>query len=235
MKEKIYFIPGLMCNERLWERLSPYLEDDYALIYLEIPLSTSFDEIISTLDKEFKEDKINLFGFSFGAYIASYYAVKYPRRVKRLFLNSGTPSIMTQEEINKRNKMIDLMNTFGFHEISSTKVASLLEEPNNTDENLIKLIQKMYTDLGKEVYISQIKTINSRLPLEEKLIKLGLPIKLFYSTNDRLLNYDSLKKFTSQQKHITKISRVGTSHMIPLEMPKLLSNEIRSWMKNDKD
>ena len=232
MKEKIYFIPGLMCDERLWERLSPYLEDDYTLVYLEIPLTSNFDEIISILDKEFKEDKINLFGFSFGAYIASYYTVKHPHRVKRLFLNSGTPSVMTQEEIDKRNKMIERMDSFGFQVISSTKVASLLELPNHTDENLINLIQQMYGDLGKEVYISQIKTINNRIPLEEKLINLDLPIKLFFSTNDRLLNYDSLKKFTSEHKNITKISRVGTSHMIPLEMPKLLSKEIRSWMND---
>ncbi|MDB4257223.1 alpha/beta hydrolase [Arcobacteraceae bacterium] len=232
MKEKIYFIPGLMCDKRLWERLSPYLEDDYILVHLEIPITSNFDEIISILDKEFKEDTINLFGFSFGAYIASYYTVKHPHRVKRLFLNSGTPSLMTQEEIDKRNKMIELMNSFGFKGISSIKVASLLEAPNHTDQNLITLIKKMYSDLGKEVYISQIKTINTRIPLEEKLINLDLPIKFFYSTNDRLLNYDSLKKFTLQHKHIIKTSRVGTSHMIPLEIPKLLSDEIRLWMND---
>ena len=65
MKEKIYLIPGLMCDERLWERLTPYLEDYYELVHLEIPLTSDFDEIIEILDKEFKEDKINLFGFLF--------------------------------------------------------------------------------------------------------------------------------------------------------------------------
>jgi pimeloyl-ACP methyl ester carboxylesterase len=232
MKEKIYCIPGLMCDERLWERLRPFLENDYTLVHLEIPLTSNFDEIISILNKEFKEDKINLFGFSFGSYIATYYTINHPHRVKRLFLNSGTPSVMAQEEIDKRNKMIELMDSLGFQGISSTKVASLLEEPNNTDENLINLIQQMYSDLGKEVYSSQIKTINNRIPLEEKLINLDLPIKIFYSTNDRLLNYDSLKKFTAEHKHITKTSRVGTSHMIPLEIPKRLSEEIRLWMQN---
>jgi hypothetical protein len=85
--------------------------------------------------------------------------------------------------------------------------------------------------MGK-VYISQIKTINNRIPLKDKLIHLNLPIRFFYSTNDRLLNYNSLKKFTPQHKYITKISRVGTSHMIPLEIPKLLSKDIRLWMND---
>jgi len=231
MKEKIYFIPGLMCDERLWERVIPYLENTYELVHIEIPLSSNFDEIIEIIQKKFKEEKINLFGFSFGAYIASYFTVKYPNRVTRLFLNAGTPSVMTQEEIEKRNKMLELMDNFGFQGISSKKVASLLEDPNHLDENLINLIKKMYVDLGEEVYIAQIKTINNRIPLEQDLINLNIPIKMFYSTNDRLLNYKSLDNFTSEHKHITKISRVGTSHMIPLEIPKLLSEEIKSWMQ----
>lgn len=232
MKEKIYLIPGLMCDERLWERLTPYLDDEYELVHLEIPLTSNFDEIIEILDKEFKEEKINLFGFSFGAYISSYYAVKYPHRVNRLFLNAGTPSVMTTKEIEKRNNMLEMMNSFGFQGISSKKVASLLEDPNHNDENLIELIKHMYVDLGEEIYIAQIKTINNRIPLEQDLINLNIPIKIFYSTNDRLLNYKSLENFTNEHKHITKIARVGTSHMIPLEMPQLLNDEIRSWMQS---
>jgi len=232
MKEKIYLIPGLMCDERLWERVTPYLEDDYELVHLQIPRTSDFDEIIEILDKEFKEEKINLFGFSFGAYISSYYTINHPNRVKRLFLNAGTPSVMTPKEIEKRNNMLEMMNSFGFQGISSKKVASLLEDPNHNDENLINLIKHMYVDLGEEVYVAQIRTINNRIPLEQDLINLDIPIKMFYSTDDRLLNYKSLDNFTKEHKHITKISRVGTSHMIPLEMPKLLSDEIKSWMNS---
>jgi len=231
MKEKIYLIPGLMCDERLWERLIPYLEKEYELVHISIPLSSDFDEIIEIIQKEFTEEKINLFGFSFGAYISSYFTVKHPNRVKKLFLNAGTPSVMTPKEIEKRNNMLELMNTFGFQGIGSKKVASLLEDPNHNDENLINLIKNMYVDLGEEVYIAQIKTINNRVPLENDLINLNIPIKMFFSTEDRLLNYKSLDNFTNEHKHITKVSRKGTSHMIPLEMPKLLSDEIKSWMQ----
>lgn len=231
MKEKIYFIPGLMCDERLWERVFPYLEEHFELVALKIPLSNSFDVIIKIIEQEFQEEKVNLFGFSFGAYIAAYYAVKKPSKIKRLFLNAGTPSVMTPSEIEKRNNMLEMMHNFGFRGLSSQKVASLLEEPNQNDSDLIRLIQDMYVDLGKETYISQMKTINNRIALEKELINLThIPIKMFYSTNDRLLNYDSLNTFTTHHTHVTKISRKGTSHMIPLENPKLLSDEILSWM-----
>ena len=232
MKEKIYLLPGLMCNEQLWARVTPFLEKKYELIPIAIPNISNFDQIIAILDTIFHEGKINLFGFSFGAYIASYYSIKYPKRVKRLFLNAGTPSKMSSIEVGKRNKMIELMKTLGFNGLSFKKVVSLLEESNQKDEQLIHIIQKMYTDLGEEVYLSQMKTINNRISLEESLTQLSIPIRFFYSTNDRLFTYESLENFTDTHTNITKVSRRGTSHMIPLEFPEELSEQIQLWMND---
>ena len=58
MKEKIYLIPGLMTDHRLWSRIIPLLENDYELVHTPIPHSEDFDEIIDILFNEFKEEKI---------------------------------------------------------------------------------------------------------------------------------------------------------------------------------
>ena len=49
MKEKIYFIPGLMTDERLWKRVIPFLENEYEIVHIPIPRSEDFDEIIDIL------------------------------------------------------------------------------------------------------------------------------------------------------------------------------------------
>ena len=49
MKEKIYLIPGLMTDERLWSRIIPLLKDQYELIHVPIPHTGDFDEIIDIL------------------------------------------------------------------------------------------------------------------------------------------------------------------------------------------
>lgn len=66
MKEKIYFIPGLMTNERLWIRVLPKIESDFEIIHLNIPRSTNFDEINKILFENIKDEKVNLLGFSLG-------------------------------------------------------------------------------------------------------------------------------------------------------------------------
>ena len=229
MKEKIYLIPGLMTDNRLWSRIIPLLENDYELVHTTIPHSEDFDEIIDTLFNEFKEEKVNILGFSLGGYLASYFAITYPNRVNRLFTVAATPGNSTEAEIERRKEKFVAIEKEGFVGLSYEKAKSLLEKQN--DEESIKIIQDMFMDLGKESFISQLTSTFYRKDLFEDLINLSIPIWFFYSKNDRLLNQEAIKKLLLDNHNMNIISREGTSHNIPLEVPELLSNEIKKWMK----
>ena len=229
MKEKIYLIPGLMTDNRLWSRIIPLLENDYKLVHTSIPHSEDFDEIIDILFNEFKEEKVNLLGFSLGGYIASYFAITYPNRVNRLFTVAATPGNSTEAEIERRKEKFVAIEKEGFVGLSYEKAKSLLEKQN--DEESIKIIQDMFMDLGKESFISQLTSTFYLKDLFEDLINLSIPIWFFYSKNDRLLNQEAIKKLLLDNHNMNIISREGTSHNIPLEVPELLSNEIKKWMK----
>ena len=229
MKEKIYLIPGLMTDNRLWSRIIPLLENDYELVHTSIPHSEDFDEIIDILFNEFKEEKVNVLGFSLGGYIASYFAITYPNRVNRLFTVAATPGNSTEAEIERRKEKFVAIEKEGFVGLSYEKAKSLLEKQN--DEESIKIIQDMFMDLGKERFISQLTSTFYRKDLFEDLINLSIPIWFFYSKNDRLLNQEAIKKLLLDNHNMNIISREGTSHNIPLEVPELLSNEIKKWMK----
>ena len=187
MKEKIYLIPGLMTDNRLWSRLIPLLEHEYELVHVPIPHSEDFDEIIDILFNFFKEEKINLLGFSLGGYIASYFAITYPNRVNRLFTVAATPGNSTEAEIERRKEKFVVIEKEGFAGLTYEKAKSLLEEKNQNDDELIKIIQDMFIDLGKETFISQLTSTFYRKDLFEDS-NLDIPIWFFYSINDRLLN-----------------------------------------------
>lgn len=229
MKEKIYLIPGLMTDIRLWKRLVPFLENDYELIHLPIPHSVDFDEIVDILFEKIKEEKINILGFSLGGYIASYFAITYPNRVKRLFLVAATPGASDEAETERRKEKFAIIEKEGFG-LSYEKAISLVEKQNQNDEDLIKTIIDMFNDLGKETFISQLTSTFYRKDLFEDLIHLDIPIWIYYSQEDRLLNKKSLKKVLNSKHSMNVISREGTSHNIPLETPKELSEKIRKWM-----
>lgn len=231
MKEKIYLIPGLMTDNRLWSRLIPHLQNEYELVHIPIPHSEDFDEIIDILFNTFKEEKINLLGFSLGGYIASYFAITYPNRVNRLFTVAATPGNSTEAEIERRKEKFVAIEKEGFTGLTYEKAKSLVEEKNQEDIELINIIQDMFMDLGKETFISQLTSTFYRRDLFEDLTNLDIPIWFFYSTNDRLLNKEAIKKLLLDTHNMNVISRVGTSHNIPLEEPELLSLHIKDWMR----
>ncbi|NCB12583.1 MAG: alpha/beta fold hydrolase [Erysipelotrichia bacterium] len=229
MKEKIYFIPGLMTDERLWKKVIPLLENDYEIVHVPIPRSEDFDEIIDILFNEIKEEKINLLGFSLGGYIASYFAITYPNRVKRVFMVAATPGATNEAEIERRKEKFAIIEKEGFG-LSYEKALSLVEETNKNDEDLIQTIIDMFNDLGKNCFISQLTSTFYRKDLFEDLIHQDFPIWIFYSENDRLLNKEALKRLTTTTHNIKMIKREGSSHNIPLEAPFDFASNVKNWM-----
>jgi len=229
MKEKIYMIPGLMTDERLWSRIKPLLEEKYEIVHTPIPHSEDFDEIIDILFEQFKEEKVNLLGFSLGGYIASYFAITYPNRVNKLFTVAATPGASTEAEIERRKEKFIVIEKEGFKGLTYEKAKSLVEKQE--DEELIKIIQDMFLDLGKEIFVSQLTSTFYRKDLFEGLTHLDMPIWFFYSKDDRLLNQNSIHRLDTVEHKMKVICREGTSHNIPLEVPEDLCELIEKWMK----
>lgn len=232
MKEKIYFIPGLMTDIRLWKRVLPLL-NDYEIIHIQIPQSTNFDEINKILFEKFRNDeKINLLGFSLGGYIASYFAITYPQKIKKLFMVAATASSTPKEEYEKREEYLKKVQN-GKLKLSYKKALSLVEEKNQNDEDLIQTIINMFDELGKETFISQLTSTLYRKDIFDKLENLDFPIWIFYSKNDRLLNKKALEKINLLKNKLKVISLESTSHLIPLEYPKELAKNIKLWIKDE--
>ncbi|AZL53899.1 alpha/beta fold hydrolase [Aliarcobacter skirrowii] len=231
MREKIYFIPGLMTDIRLWSKALPLLKDDFEIIHIPIPSSTDFDEIVDILNKEFKEDKINILGFSLGGYIASYFTCKYPQRVKRLFTVAATPGTTSKVELERREKkLVDFENSSEFG-LELEKAIMLLEEQNQSDLSLAQTMVDMFNDLGRDTFLTQLKSTFNRVDLFDKLKDKTIPMHMLYSSNDRLLDLEALDKLHNQKHNIKLIIRDGTSHNIPLEFPELFASSVKEWIK----
>ena len=231
MREKIYFIPGLMTDIRLWSKALPLLKDDFEIIHIPIPSSTDFDEIVDILNKEFKEEKINILGFSLGGYIASYFTCKYPQRVKRLFTVAATPGTTSKVELERREKkLVDFENSSEFG-LELEKAIMLLEEQNQSDLSLAQTMVDMFNDLGRDTFLTQLKSTFNRVDLFDKLKDKNIPMHMLYSSNDRLLDLEALDKLHNQKHNIKLIKRDGTSHNIPLEFPELFASSVKEWIK----
>ncbi|WP_375723945.1 alpha/beta hydrolase [Arcobacter sp. KX21116] len=229
MKTKIYMIPGFMNDEKLWSRLIPLFDDSYEFIHLVIPLEDSFDKIVEVINEKIKDEKINLLGFSLGGYIACYFGLKYPNRVNKILAVACTPANLDEVECQRRKEAIEFTKKFGFKGLSRKKVLSLVEPQNQSDEELINLILKMYVDIGEEAFYSQFNATIIRENLSLKLINSNLNLAFLYANKDRLVSSKFMEEFSLKAKNIEFTQIEAQTHMLPLERAKEVKEKIIQW------
>lgn len=234
MKEKIYVLPGLMCDERLFASLKPFINNQFEMIFMPIPLAHTLDEMILELKKQLPNEPINLLGFSLGGYVASYFAVQNPKRVKRVFIMASSVCSMPQTEIQKRQDVLRFVEKNGLKKLSQKQILKLLDPKNHQNVELKNLIQDMYVKLGEKVFKQQIQSTLKRDDLSKELNALANPVWFFYAQNDQMidLSWFDLIKQNEQHKIFTHQS---SSHMLPLEEPQKVVEVIHSWLKSTID
>lgn len=216
--EHLVFLPGMVCDERLWQWHMEQFEEEHDTEYVNLQLGQNIENYFDAI-----HDKIvpgsTLIGFSMGGYVATEYAIQFPERIKKLILVGSDPRGFTQAKIKQRERLIkkaqestiDLMpdeqlKFYLYKDFLSTPAASLT--------------QQMAHDAGQEVYIHQMHATLYRENKLTELQKTGLPVHSIMGEDDKIAppkDIDALKKAGIQ---LEVLKQCG--HMIPLEQPDLL-------------
>lgn len=229
MTKKIYALPGFMTDIRLWDKLKEKLGSDYEIIHLDIPVKSSFDEIVDILNEEIKDEKINLLGFSLGGYTAMYLSCKYPEKIKKVMAVGCTAAAMPDEEIEKRKQVIKMTEEFGFKGLSKKKIHTLMDKENYDNEELISLIQDMYKKAGFETFRTHLGITLDRVELGDKLMDKNINGYFFYSNGDRLVSQNWMNDFKEKAENIKFTKLNSTSHFVPFEKVDELSLGIKEF------
>ena len=246
MRQKVYLIPGTMCNERLWSDFLPLivgaLEDNYEFIHVKIPRDKCFSQLSAYLNNYFTKEKVIIIGFSLGGYIASHFATTFPQRVNKVFVIANSPCILPLTEEKQRKEILEFVNCFGYKGMSNARAAQLfdsqqlLDNCNGSDEQLRKLINTMISmdaELGEVEFQSQMRFTTKRNDLFEQLVNSPVQFVFYYSQHDVLMNVKWLDKLEQASDTCLMICIQGASHMLPLEKPKELAGHVQAWL-NDR-
>jgi len=219
MKNKIYCLPGTMCDQRLWQACIKYLPVNIELVHIAIPPGNSIDEIITTLHEQFPVERINLVGFSLGGYLASAYALKYPEKVSKLLLISNMSYSLPEAELKERSRTIAYLKTHGYSGIPTKRITALLHPDNSKNQNIINCIREMDTTLGKETLIHQLTVTTQRENLLIKLPNLPFAVKFLIGDKDSLVKLSRINAILEKSNFVSLSVLSNTGHMLPLEEP----------------
>lgn len=222
----IVFIPGMLCDERLWRSQREYFATNHHVKIVDISSKHNIcgfaNQVINEFSRETSEQKMVLVGLSMGGYIAMEVMKLFPEKVSHLALIATSAGKDSAERIKYRRDTIKFAKMGKFKGITPKMIHNIIHERFPIDSEMAKLIMQMAEDSGVETFICQQKAVIAREMQYHTLQKITCPVSVISGDSDNLTPpkkahkiYDHL--ISTEQKSLHILDECG--HLPPLEEP----------------
>jgi esterase len=174
------------------------------------------DDVLRYLDKN-KIEKINIFGYSMGGYVALYLAKHYPNRVEKIF-TLGTKFNWTPEIADKEIKMLD-PDKIAEKIPAFAKVLEERHAPNDWKEVLRKTADMM-VELGNH---NTLDLSDYRMIEHRAVIALG--------DLDNMVTAEETKAVAANLKNAELVVLEETAHPIEKTSPGMIAEKLIVFLK----
>jgi pimeloyl-ACP methyl ester carboxylesterase len=224
------FLPGTMCDQRLWAPVWKELGGRFGTSY--VPLETELtrpgmQRLIAEAGSG--AEPINLIGFSMGGYFALEYTLETPDRIASLVMVSASAFGLTEAEIAERQKAVAYLSTHDYRGIAPARIAQFVHPSRTNDPAVAGVMRDMDRDLGKETLIAQLRETTDRVSLGPRLPELHIPIMLIGADADIFSPPATIERMASAIRNARVAIAADTGHMIPLERPAWLAQQIADF------
>jgi pimeloyl-ACP methyl ester carboxylesterase len=225
----IDFIPGTMCDQRLWSSLAPLLAAQHQASFVPLYKARNRRQMHSVIAAR-SAPSANLVGFSMGAYLALEHALAYPERVRSLVLIATSARGLSPAESQRRQRTLAALEQHPYGGISPTQMREFLHPAHHHDEAIASVIRQMALDLGKEVLLAQFAAASERENLADRLGELRCPLLIVGAHGDNFVAAPHLQAMHAAAPGSTLVLYQESGHMIPLEAPAQLASDIARFL-----
>lgn len=223
------FLPGKLCDGRLWAASMAELADIVNPIFVDLDTQNTLEEMLQTVS-DCCPGKFVLIGFSMGGYIAQEFAIQSPEKLLGLALVGISAEAYSDEEKAYQMQIISHVRKSRFNGLSEAALRKFIHPSNYNNKYITNLIKDMARKSGTNTFLSQhMATINRRSRLDE-LPKISCPILVIGSRDDKAVPIEDVKKMVSRIPRTEFHVLEECGHMIPLEQPDVLNHLLRNWL-----
>jgi pimeloyl-ACP methyl ester carboxylesterase len=228
-KQNLVLVPGLLCDDALWEHQSRYLSETTDIKIADVTRSeTIFGMAEAVLGMA--PEKFALAGLSMGGYVSLEIMRRAPERVTKLALLDTSARSDTEEQSRRRHHFIQLTREGGFDEVISTLLSLFIHPDRMQDEQLCNNIKEMNRRVGPEIFMRHQAAIMGRPDGRNDLSKIKCPTLILCGRQDALTPLEVHEEMSSTISKARLAIIEDCGHMTTMERPHAVTALLRDWL-----
>ena len=223
--KKLIFLPGMVCDIRLWQPAIEHFEELYDVAYINLQKGNSLEDFFDSIHQEV-EPHSALIGFSMGGFVASEYVLAFPERIDHLLMIGFDPHGFSKAKIAQRKRLIDKANTESIEIMPKEQLPFYLHKDSLSSESIPHLVQDMGKKAGQTTYIHQMQATLNRTNRTQQISQLDLKATCILADDDKIAPPKNILSLEEANIQTHLLSHCG--HMIPIEKETELIETIES-------
>ena len=229
MSEPIVFLPGMMCDARLFAPQLDTLSRERPIMVAPL-LGDRIEEMASHIITS-TPTKFALCGLSMGGIVAMEVLRRAPDRVTRVCLMDTNPLAETPQRAAEREPQIVGVKAGRMREIMRDEMKPNYLAPGPYRNEILDLVMDMADRLGPEVFIAQSRALQRRKDQQATLRKIKCPALVVCGEHDTLCP-PKRHAFLAELIPYAQLEVIkDAGHLPPLEQPEAVTRILRDWLK----
>ena len=236
--DPLLLIPGLMCNEAVWDPVIPWLSSLVSCRVVDHGSANSLPLMAQQLLRD-APARFAVAGHSMGARVAVEVFRQAPERVSRVaLLDTGFTAkplgAAGEDEAAKRYKLLALAQTEGVRAMAQAWVRGMVHPDRLQDTALIEEILVMFERKSALHFEKQISALLSRPDASDVLRGIRAPALVLCGAQDSwapIAQHEAMQALIPEAR-LAIIDNAG--HMAPMERPEAVAEALLTWISEDR-
>lgn len=230
-KQNLVLIPGLVCDDQVWQHQSKFLSDIAEIIIPPVHKNPTMaglaEEVLATSPETFA-----VAGFSMGGYVAMEMYRQAPERISRLALLDTTARSDTNLKAEGRVNAIQACEKGKFENVINGMISILLH-PAHQKGPLLEFVPRMAGRVGSEAFVRRHRAMQSRNDSRDLIASCNIPVRAICGRQDAMCSLEEHEEIADLASYgrLSIIEECG--HMTILERPHAATALLRDWLIYD--
>lgn len=224
----LFMLPGLMCDEAVWEHQQQVLAPHARII---IPVFRGFDSLVEMARHviDLAPERFSIVGHSMGGRVAWEVVELAGNRIDKFgVLDTGVHPVRPNEP-DGRQALMDKAKTHGLKAVAEAWIPGMIHPDRHGDAQLIDAITAMILRNSVQDFLGQMQALLNRKDQTANLAKIRQEVLLVAGEADGHSPPEQHRDMADRLQHARLEIVPGAGHMCTMEKPGEVSNILLDW------